>query len=1791
MTKRILSLVMVLCMMLTMVPAFAEGCPDGNNGTNAQFCGRATTETENIEWQTAGEGEDAKHLKFCTLCERYIYGSSHAPVNEEAADALCIGETAEADCTVCGQAFTVEGAEAHIPTDDVNGVNKNAASYPGAWIGNADGHAQQCKVCDGYFLDADAPAYASLAAAIEAGASYSHSFDERSPLINQGEEGHLRACVYCGILEDVDATRHVHVEQYDADGNPTGMLKCACGDVKECDHAGADMTYYCGQEVKCPVCNEVLREADSSVRHQWEWVSISDTQHQKQCSVCPSKQASTTEGHDKHLSADGKTWYCEVCDWEEAETCEHNFVWVPGSEVGYPATCDEDGKEDTYVCSICGKSPVDRDGSTIPAFHQQDENGVWHSEYEKKVIADQPTCYKDGKYLVYCEVCDEELRYETIDSDSSEVGHGTLVKVGYTVKNGVELKPTCTKVGYADWKCVDCGKVFEKYETIPALGHVWEQYAVNIVDGAYDPEDILDCTEPGGVWTYVACSVCGEMFSQPELTENPMGQHNYVRGAYSIGSCTEPSGYLWECTNAYCEVSYYGDAAGVENTTTPSQYHKVIINGAYVAPAEDRVDATCTEDGYVIAYCPTCGRTIKNDGGNYWVDADEPTVLPATGHSNKVDDITGKINVNAHQTSHSTVEKHEAVNPDWEYVEPTCKEMGYWESYCKNCNDNYLKVVDNECAKKHSYTVQGEYIGEVECLQPAKVEMLCEYCGLVERDARTGLVVEHPIAEAPHDLEIQGEPLVAPTCSQPGKAIAKCLREGCDFKGIIELDPTDDCEYVYTYTMPTCDLPSYHGYVCVKCGEFKNGEKEVNNNSEEIEDLIGDVELESDGTLPHAMSGYDTFQVCGMKAPWMKRECTRGCGHVEYFLLNDLEHPIDANTVKAVLNDETEHDFDNVVISEHSCTTDGLVITNTCTVCGLEKLDAEGNSLAEYDFIPASHTFDQGTETTFTDCTGTYTVDECIVCGEEIVKDFDKDNKYVGNKLDKHAAIDWDVINANGCMTEGFGTPYCTACGWKGVAQVMPAGHTWAEEITVIEPATCHTPGIGKILCVVCGAENTDEGINGVITIEPDPTLHTFARFVENSNRCDLESYVVYACTICGAKAETEEAVAEMDALGYTYKNEDVTFRYFDLETQKIETKTLKTVLENEQYKGSNHTWGPQEYREATCIYYEGFRRTCTICGVEQELTKVGDAPKHDWVLNTKEATCYVGGYNVEICFVCGATNNVNRPVANSEGPVYTYQPATPALGHDLEVDEKDLRNVAATCSTKGVEVEYCKRGCGYEQLVEVDYDDDNHVWTTVNELRAMDCTKNQPGLALQKCAYCNTQQKVRTIPVTHVWDDGVVVKEADCATKGLLKQTCTVCGKATKESTIGTVAHEMITIATEADCVNPTGITTKCANCDLVTKFVKTGAKALGHIWSEKTFVPADCENDSKYVWECLREGCGVTDSVTAVANSKLNHKGKVLIETIAATCVAPTTKVYFCNLCKEEVVEEIGYPVYSNHDWVIVNEYNDDVTCANPGYVDRECSLCHATTKKVWHRPECTMTRVSTTDCIYDICIVCGKVESVWVSPSFTGYDGCISVKVENGVKTLVGSHKGLVVKAGKDETCTEAGQITDIRCTVCGEVLVEGAEIPAHNTTAFERVEPTCDTVGYTAGIYCNDCKEWVSGHEEIPALGHSYTVIVPAQDATLTAPGHKGGVKCANCGAWEVEPEVIPALNAKLLRKCTLRSKPADYRDDNTSVVKGMLEPDAVIVITGELINEYYPVSTPIGDGYIQMNYFG
>ena len=67
-------------------------------------------------------------------------------------------------------------------------------------------------------------------------------------------------------------------------------------------------------------------------------------------------------------------------------------------------------------------------------------------------------------------------------------------------------------------------------------------------------------------------------------------------------------------------------------------------------------------------------------------------------------------------------------------------------------------------------------------------------------------------------------------------------------------------------------------------------------------------------------------------------------------------------------------------------------------------------------------------------------------------------------------------------------------------------------------------------------------------------------------------------------------------------------------------------------------------------------------------------------------------------------------------------------------------------------------------------------------------------------------------------------------------------------------------------------------------------------------------------------------------------------------------------------------------------------------------------------------------------------------------------------------------------------------------------------------------TCTADGYTAGVYCNDCNTYISGHEVIKSEGHNYESVVTPP--TATEQGYTTHT-CTTCGDSKVDT-YVPAL---------------------------------------------------------------
>lgn len=131
------------------------------------------------------------------------------------------------------------------------------------------------------------------------------------------------------------------------------------------------------------------------------------------------------------------------------------------------------------------------------------------------------------------------------------------------------------------------------------------------------------------------------------------------------------------------------------------------------------------------------------------------------------------------------------------------------------------------------------------------------------------------------------------------------------------------------------------------------------------------------------------------------------------------------------------------------------------------------------------------------------------------------------------------------------------------------------------------------------------------------------------------------------------------------------------------------------------------------------------------------------------------------------------------------------------------------------------------------------------------------------------------------------------------------------------------------------------------------------------------------------------------------------------------------------------------------------------------------------------------------------CGKLKSITIPVTVTSiysyaFSGCYSL--EN------------VYYAGTEEQWSEI--YIDSGNTYLHGAMIYFNGCPHSNTAEKPRQDATCSAAGYTAGTYCSDCGEWISGHAVIAKLPHSFTTYTFDNNATCTEDGTKTA-KCDNC----------------------------------------------------------------------------
>ena len=215
-------------------------------------------------------------------------------------------------------------------------------------------------------------------------------------------------------------------------------------------------------------------------------------------------------------------------------------------------------------------------------------------------------------------------------------------------------------------------------------------------------------------------------------------------------------------------------------------------------------------------------------------------------------------------------------------------------------------------------------------------------------------------------------------------------------------------------------------------------------------------------------------------------------------------------------------------------------------------------------------------------------------------------------------------------------------------------------------------------------------------------------------------------------------------------------------------------------------------------------------------------------------------------------------------------------------------------------------------------------------------------------------------------------------------------------------------------------------------------------------------------------------------------------------ATCTEDGTKTGTCTICNKPVtVTDEGSKL--DHDWA-------DATCTAP----KTCKRCSETEGSAlghaWKDATCTAPKT---------CERCGAIEGTalghdWADATCTapktcnrcdaiegtalGHDWadatCTAPKTCKRCSETEGSALGhdYECRMGETPTCTKGGHNYYV-CNACGEPMREELDPLGHNLVkTADAVNPTCFSVGWTAGYKCSRCDYEVR-QEEVAKIAHT------------------------------------------------------------------------------------------------------
>lgn len=1446
---------------------------------------------------------------------------------------------------------------------------------------------------------------------------------------------------------------------------------------------------------KCEVCGESLGYQTMPAAHKY-------TEKITQAATC-------TEAGEKTLT-------CSVCEenvdghtkTEAIEAPGHDFDDTIEANVSnvQAATCVEAGSQ-TVKCKNCNET----DDVVIPATGEH--------EWEEDQVVE--VCGQKTQIGTFCSVCNTQKPGTTVEEFGDVLEHD--YKASTDEEDGY-VAATCTTGGTNVQVCERCGDV--QTTATGSLGHLWgeEQFVA------------ANCEHAEGVMkTCTRTDDCGatEFEPFPAGLGEAQKSHSWVHHDAVAATC-EKTGMpeYWQCSmcNQY-KTSANGEATKTAPTATSQLTHTY---GANPEIKKNLVEANCTETGSYDSYkkCTLCQKEIlQEEGVEIPVDADAHVKKLVGNALKQASCVNGTTGIGKYECEkcHTTL-GYQTITVDEAHSypetpnstkssDPTCTEPGEKVYVCaNNCGidkteeveatgHNYPETPDETKSKKATcgkdgknvyvcanncnvdkeevVTASGAHEYEEEtidatCLEPEKVGQVCKTCGA---EGTTTVVSGSTALGHQLVLDTEDEDYKAATCTEGGKDVKVCTREGC-LKGD---HPTDTTWRTVTDTQP----------------------------------------------LTHDWGGDELVEASCDTAAGVKQTCQReGCGATQVI-------PFTGDLAVGATGAHKWVHHDAVAAT---CAKTGMPAYDQCSSCNKYKAaDGTATATAPTATSKLAHTPGEATRENVVNPTkeddGTVTpgsydeVIKCTVCGATI----STTPKTITHDANNHTYTDLkNTLKAADCTTNGIGKYQCSACDATSYLTIE-GGHVWSEEGIETEAATCGKAGVMTYVCErEAGCTAPDKGENTATKTETIPATgqHHLVEVNEaatclkpgkTGQKCDNKGceYAEVTTTTALDHDWVLDPDSEENVEGTCQTKGKTAYKCSRGDNCDGTTENPGTKVETDEHF-ADHVKDEPEYVAATCT--EGAKSVvkCATEGCDyvfeddsEDLSALEPALGHTLVEKAKQAaTCIAAGHEAgKQCSVC---NKWFKSAAATAPEVTTgVLPIDKVNGHNYDMTAGKVTEDGSCDPDHPIQkiTEYTCDRCdentdGHTKEVKEDVD---HTWGEDAEvIEAATCTK--PGKQSATCTECQTVDAEAEIPALgHDYSGEPEVEEATCTKAGSKTWTCQNenCdeeldedgnGK-TKVETIPMKAHTYAETYQEATCTKNAVAGQICMQChegkvnaDGTEEFMEVPNSALGHNWVKDTSKDdveggnkaATCTENGLQWYKCSRgDACDATaanpGTKSAVITASGTHTPAAEDEHIEATCTESGKAVTKCSQCGTIIsttdLGALSEPATGHKN--IISKPAVAATCQTKGYqAAKYCNDC-----KKYVKLGAAGTYVVINESEIEIPVdpdahvqdITKTLKAATCGAAGIGKAVCSKCEADLGYVAIPAT--------GEHEAYDENG-----KCSVCG--AEKACDHSANNIEVVVAVAATCTTDGKTSGVKCLDCNTIIEGCEPVIAKGHQW-----------------------------------------------------------------------------------------------------